>query len=189
MLNLSFKNFKGIPIFLELAPEGLLSASKINTNVAVPGNPSPDINVKTLFVKNLSFSSTKQTLEQHFGHLNGFVSAKVCHRPDPKNPKEILMLGFGFVEFTSNALALKAMDVMQVDTLIIRYLNFNFSRGQLWMVEDCKSTYQTAIRRIPSIVPGARDCLSKMSLLRHRNRKFLSFSGTIEIYCKKITDL
>lgn len=53
----------------------------------------------SIFVKNLNFSTTSDTLKQHFSPIEGFLLAQVKTKPDPKNKNRTLSMGFGFVEF------------------------------------------------------------------------------------------
>ncbi|SGZ41756.1 related to Multiple RNA-binding domain-containing protein 1 [Hanseniaspora guilliermondii] len=53
----------------------------------------------SIFVKNLNFSTSSETLKQHFSPVEGFLLAQVKTKPDPKNKNRTLSMGFGFVEF------------------------------------------------------------------------------------------
>ena len=66
----------------------------------------------TLFVRNLSFNTTSEGLTKVFKPLEGFMSARVNTKTDPKKPGQILSMGFGFLEFRSKAAAANAMKVM-----------------------------------------------------------------------------
>ncbi|OJD26505.1 hypothetical protein ACJ73_02117 [Blastomyces percursus] len=67
----------------------------------------------TLFVRNLNFSTTNARLTEVFQPLDGFLSARVKTKTDPKRPGETLSMGFGFVEFRSSAQARAALTTMQ----------------------------------------------------------------------------
>ncbi|KAL3463362.1 hypothetical protein BJX64DRAFT_287386 [Aspergillus heterothallicus] len=136
------KAFKGLAyrklgdsiLFLEKAPKDLFDA-----NVS-PQKPLPEakavsqgfstadtfaaeeegeqnIVTATLFVKNLNFSTTNKSLVEAFRPLDGFISARIKTKPDPKNPGQTLSMGFGFVDFKSNAQAQAALAVMNGYTL------------------------------------------------------------------------
>lgn len=66
----------------------------------------------TLFVRNLNFSTTTARLSEVFGSLEGFLSATVKTKTDPKRPGETLSMGFGFVEFRTKEQAQAALAVM-----------------------------------------------------------------------------
>jgi len=79
----------------------------------------------TLFVRNLNFSTTSARLTEVFKPLDGFMSARVNTKTDPKKPGQVLSMGFGFLEFRSKAqaqAALAAMDGYNLDNhkLIIK---------------------------------------------------------------------
>ncbi|KAL2809254.1 hypothetical protein BJX63DRAFT_424009 [Aspergillus granulosus] len=135
------KAFKGLAyrklgdsiLFLEKAPKDLFDAnvspqkplpeakavsqgfSTADTFAAEEGEEN--IVTATLFVKNLNFSTTNQSLAEAFRPLDGFVSARIKTKPDPKNPGQTLSMGFGFVDFKSNAQAQAALAVMNGYTL------------------------------------------------------------------------
>jgi len=66
----------------------------------------------TLFVRNLNFTTTGAVLTDAFKPLNGFLSARVNTRTDPKKPGQVLSMGFGFIEFRTKAQALAALAAM-----------------------------------------------------------------------------
>jgi multiple RNA-binding domain-containing protein 1 len=66
----------------------------------------------TLFVRNLNFATTSKRLTEVFQPLEGFLSAKVKTKQDPKRPGEALSMGFGFVEFRTKEQAQAALAVM-----------------------------------------------------------------------------
>ncbi|OBA23024.1 RNA-binding domain-containing protein [Metschnikowia bicuspidata var. bicuspidata NRRL YB-4993] len=53
----------------------------------------------SIFVKNLSFSTTTALLAAFFEKMPGFAVALVKTKPDPKNAGGVLSMGFGFAEF------------------------------------------------------------------------------------------
>ncbi|KAL9480052.1 hypothetical protein ACSS6W_004838 [Trichoderma asperelloides] len=72
----------------------------------------------SLFVRNLNFATTTNRLAEAFEPLDGFVSARVKTKIDPKKPGQTLSMGFGFVEFRSKSqaqVALKTMDGYVLD--------------------------------------------------------------------------
>ncbi|PTB40590.1 uncharacterized protein TrAFT101_005766 [Trichoderma asperellum] len=72
----------------------------------------------SLFVRNLNFATTTNRLAEAFEPLDGFVSARVKTKIDPKKPGQTLSMGFGFVEFRSKSqaqAALKTMDGYVLD--------------------------------------------------------------------------
>ncbi|KAK2801250.1 Multiple RNA-binding domain-containing protein 1 [Emmonsiellopsis sp. PD_5] len=134
------KAFKGLAyrklgdsiLFLERAPKDLFDGKATVTAlpVAAPSAVSQKfstsdtfkageadeaeapLETSTLFVRNLNFSTTNAGLAEVFQPLDGFLSAKVKTKPDPKRPGQTLSMGFGFVEFRSSAQARAALATM-----------------------------------------------------------------------------
>lgn len=141
--SLAYRKFKDSVLFLEKAPKSLLNSLKSQAAVeevhaATSQGAKPlaqdllegdamqqTVNTSTLFVRNLSFSSTNERLREVFEPLDGFMSAKIKMKPDPKKPGQYLSMGFGFLEFRSKEqaeVALAAMDGYKLDghELLIR---------------------------------------------------------------------
>lgn len=141
--NLAYRKFKDSILFLEKAPKNLfhdahgLRDSRIDepakSQIARPSatqlleskDALESANTSTLFVRNLNFSTTTDRLREVFQPLEGFMSAKVKTKPDPKKPGQLLSMGFGFLEFHSKSnaqAALAAMDGHKLDghELLIR---------------------------------------------------------------------
>ena len=123
--NLAYSRFKDSLLFLEKAPKdifrpwqppltgsdahtGKLSSSELFQNQGVMSSPE----TSTLFVRNLNFSTTTQRLHEAFEALDGFRSARVKTKIDPKSPGRFLSMGFGFLEFESKRQATAAMGAM-----------------------------------------------------------------------------
>lgn len=71
----------------------------------------------SLFVKNLSFSTASPKLQDLFKPLEGYISARVKTKPDPKHPGQTLSMGYGFVEFKTKQYAEAAQKAMNGYTL------------------------------------------------------------------------
>jgi multiple RNA-binding domain-containing protein 1 len=85
----------------------------------------------TLFIKNLSFSTTTERLNQVFRNLPSFSFARVQTKPDPKRPGGTLSMGYGFVGFKDVEAAKKAMKSMQGFALDGHALSIKFAgRGR-----------------------------------------------------------
>ncbi|EEH38012.2 multiple RNA-binding domain-containing protein [Paracoccidioides lutzii Pb01] len=134
------KAFKGLAyrklgdsiLFLERAPKDLfdekaiavnavLSAPKVvsqtfSTSDTFKASEADEnetlLETSTLFVRNLNFSTTNVRLAEVFQPLDGFLSARVKTKPNPKRPGETLSMGFGFVEFRTSAQARAALATM-----------------------------------------------------------------------------
>lgn len=131
--SLAYRRMKDSVLYLERAPRNLFATQASSTDqshsadprisvVADPKlsaadlleleNTKGDVDTTTLFVRNLNFSTTSQKLTELFKPLDGFMSARVNTKTDAKKPGQVLSMGFGFVEFRSNAQAQAAMQAM-----------------------------------------------------------------------------
>ncbi|KAL8658043.1 MAG: hypothetical protein Q9226_001332 [Calogaya cf. arnoldii] len=140
---LAYRKFRDSVLFLEKAPkdlftgqtvtsaEGNVSNSRVRSAKHSTGEllestqPQQSVNTSTLFVRNLNFSTTSERLREVFQPLDGFLSARVKTKPDPKNIGHVLSMGFGFLEFKTKEqaqAALAAMDGHNLDNheLLIR---------------------------------------------------------------------
>ncbi|KAI0753331.1 hypothetical protein C8Q80DRAFT_507618 [Daedaleopsis nitida] len=83
------------------------------------GSEEPSLSAgTTLFVKNLSFSTTAEKLTQVVRHLPGYAFARIQTKPDPARPGARLSMGYGFVGFKTPDSArrgLKSMDGLVLD--------------------------------------------------------------------------
>lgn len=127
---LAYRKFKDSVLFLEKAPkaifpEGVKSslvktqnmpsgeAAKISGTDLLQEEPAEEtMGTSTLFVRNLSFATSNERFHDIFKVLDGFVSARVKTKTDPKKPGQILSMGFGFLEFRTPAQAQAALASM-----------------------------------------------------------------------------
>lgn len=136
--SLAYRRMKDSVLFLEKAPKNLFTGASSSATGAA-SNPSGDkttnqkvsaadllereantelVDTTTLFVRNLNFTTTSDRLTEVFKPLDGFMSARVNTKTDPKKPGQVLSMGFGFLEFKTKAqaqAALKAMDGYTLD--------------------------------------------------------------------------
>ena len=131
--SLAYRKFKDSVLFLEKAPKAIFSGKKVGSNSAgvegqlriatVDKKPSTtdildivtslgSLDTSTLFVRNLNFTTTTDRLQEVFRPLDGFMSARVKTKPDPKKPGGILSMGFGFLEFRTKQQAQAALGAM-----------------------------------------------------------------------------
>lgn len=87
---------------------------KTSTSLLEAGSVDESADTATLFVKNLNFSTNEETLCNIFQNVDGFRSARIKYKNDPKNPGKKLSMGFGFVEFNNKDAAMKALKTLQV---------------------------------------------------------------------------
>lgn len=128
---LAYRRIENSVLFLERAPKNLFSSDPTLTPAAAKDDRRPTgvqkvsvtellerddekdrLETSSLFVKNLDFKTTTEQLAETFRPLDGFVSARVKSKVDPKKPGQMLSMGFGFVEFRSKEQAQAALKVM-----------------------------------------------------------------------------
>jgi multiple RNA-binding domain-containing protein 1 len=122
---LAYSKFKGVPLYLEWAPEGTFLNDYDPNQVAAKKNDltkkiaaTPEIEelppAATIFVKNLNFETTDEVLKAAFEGLNGLRSARISKKSNPKYPGQKMSMGFGFLEFQTKEDAMKCIKTMQV---------------------------------------------------------------------------
>jgi len=121
--NLAYSKFKHIPLFLEWAPINILSGEvqtsvkkeeeeKIASDASDEEDDATDGN--TLFVKNLNFDTTEESLKEKFCSCGKVKSATIAKKKDPKKPGSFLSMGYGFVEYKKAESADKALRMLQL---------------------------------------------------------------------------
>lgn len=100
---LAYKRYKRVPIYLEFAPENCVKPAS-TSDEAPQGLPLVEDSVEdnslklhTLYIKNLNFDTTEESLRKHFIKLLGKDTVKHATIPTKVGSKD-LSLGFGFVE-------------------------------------------------------------------------------------------
>ncbi|XP_069705771.1 probable RNA-binding protein 19 [Periplaneta americana] len=76
--------------------------------------PEPET---TLFMKNLNFSTEKEDIMEHFKKCGPIHEVTVAKKKDPKNPGQLLSMGYGFIQFKRKASADKALKTLQQSVL------------------------------------------------------------------------
>ncbi|KAI9806432.1 MAG: Multiple RNA-binding domain-containing protein 1 [Piccolia ochrophora] len=126
----AYRRFKESILFLEKAPKNLFVMEHVGNTIesssilARESKPEPGESAHghleqdaspsgTIFVKNLNFSTSSNRLAEVFRPLEGFLSARVKTKPDPKISGQTLSMGFGFVEFRTRDSAKNALLAMQ----------------------------------------------------------------------------
>ncbi|KAG9354463.1 hypothetical protein JZ751_001173 [Albula glossodonta] len=126
---LAYTKFQHIPLYLEWAPMGVFSAplpSKADSPTAETG-PVPEsqntatddeqssdeesVPGSTLFIKNLNFSTTEETLQEVFAKCGSVNSCTISKKKDKAGA--LLSMGFGFVAYKSPKAAQKALRQLQ----------------------------------------------------------------------------
>jgi multiple RNA-binding domain-containing protein 1 len=176
---LAYRRFKDGILFLEKGPKGLFSGKISTTTLSLfPGillsagkdvKPSAsdlkdtttaqttdDNDITTLFVRNLSFSTTSDGFTAAFSHIPGFLWAKIKLKPDPKREGGTLSMGFGFVGFSTPEQARNAIAAMDGHTLdghkllikVAHRTNNDDRRKSKKIKEDAKRT-KIIIKNLP----------------------------------------
>lgn len=137
-------------IYLEKAPLGMFSskvegrdATAASADVVTIAEQSAGASLEedeptlslgsTLFVKNLSFSTSTERLAEMFCNLPSFSFARIQTKPDPKRPARSgqsegrLSMGYGFVGFKDVEGARKALKSMQGFVLDGHALHLKFA--------------------------------------------------------------
>ncbi|CAG9561814.1 unnamed protein product [Danaus chrysippus] len=172
---LAYSQYKSAPLYLEWAPENVfVKDAKIET---APDKETSDVNkteaesseetsVKepetkiveetpdeqpendtTLFVKNLNFKTTEETLKSHFSTCGKLHSVIIARKKDPKNQTQLLSMGYGFVQYIKKTHALEALKVLQGSTLDGKTLELKRSeRGNITEVKTSKKTSKDTIQ-------------------------------------------
>ena len=126
--HLSYYDLDGEPLYLEFAPEGLISPESKESNNKFENKEIIDINEdeeekkdddinlvegqgKILFVKNLDFSTNEKQLKKFF-EKKDYIVKKVEIAKHLKEGKNVSS-GFGFVELKDEKMVLKAMKNLQ----------------------------------------------------------------------------
>jgi multiple RNA-binding domain-containing protein 1 len=125
---LAYRKMKDSILYLEKAPKDLFkegvqaplvsqnpssqpATSKLSAADLLNEASEPEvIETATLFVRNLNFSTTTERLKEVFSPLEGFQSARVKTKVNPK--RGVLSMGFGFLEFKNAAAAASALRAM-----------------------------------------------------------------------------
>ncbi|KAL5016171.1 hypothetical protein ScPMuIL_005760 [Solemya velum] len=124
---LAYTKFKHVPLYLEWAP------MEIFTKAAEEVDQTPDQTQEesmkteekessseeeselgsTIFVKNLNFDTTEDSLKEHFRKCGKIQVVTISKKKDVKNPGQLLSMGYGFVEFRQKTSADKAVRELQ----------------------------------------------------------------------------
>ncbi|KAK3336946.1 hypothetical protein B0T19DRAFT_437650 [Cercophora scortea] len=147
----AYSRFKESVLFLEKGPKGLFvdnvapsddrpaGIQKVSVAELLERDDAEDqLETSSLFVRNLNFATTTEGLVEAFKPLDGFVSAKVKTKTDPKKPGQILSMGFGFCAFKTKEQAQAALKVMDGYVLDAHKLSVKASHKGLDAAEERK---------------------------------------------------
>lgn len=77
------------------------------------GDVSENAEGTTVFVKNLNFETSEETLKEAFSKIGPLLTATIAKKKDPKKPGNLLSMGYGFVEYKKRSDALRAITELQ----------------------------------------------------------------------------
>lgn len=193
---IAYKRFKSGILYLEKAPVGLLTPQKAGEKVlkqapivgkTVDAAVNPNANIAssaveaqdeavdraTLYVKNLSFSTTDERLSSAFHGLSDFAFARIQTKPDPRRPGARLSMGYGFVGFKSvpaAQTAQKAMDgkVLDGHTLVITFARRNAETSTTASSLSSSGSTKILIKNLPfeATKKDIRDLFSSQGQLK-----------------------
>ena len=143
---LAYTKVKGSVLFLEKAPRNLFTAGNPRVNETVAKVPATDLknqggeqaagDSSTLFVRNLSFSTTTARLRETFEPIEGLLSAKVKTKSDPQKTGHFLSMGFGFLQYRTKQQAQAALSAMDGYELDGHRLQVRFSQKVISAAEE-----------------------------------------------------
>ncbi|CAL8347969.1 unnamed protein product [Lota lota] len=129
-MKLAYSKFHHIPLYLEWAPGGVFTTALPAPGVSTSTTPASqgDVAMKqeeeeeeeeeeerapgsTLFIKNLNFSTTEETLQETFSKCGKVTSCTVSKKKDKTG--KMLSMGYGFVQYQKPESAQKAMRLLQ----------------------------------------------------------------------------
>lgn len=129
---LAYSKFKHLPLYLEWAPEDTfincdenLTSKSGNDSVICEKSeelynsdnglqPEPDT---TLFIKNLNFETTEDSIRQHFKECGKIANVTVARKKDPNKPGLLLSMGYGFIQFYHQRSVNNALKTLQQSSL------------------------------------------------------------------------
>ncbi|KAI8455906.1 multiple RNA-binding domain-containing protein 1, partial [Phakopsora pachyrhizi] len=156
--SLAYKRIGNSVIYLEKAPKGLWKAGKVDNHdsqlslqhkseIERTENTAEDQGEagSTLFVKNLSFSTTSELLSTYFKRFPGYLFCRIQTKSNPKNPINRLSMGFGFIGFKTVDQAQHALKVMQGTLVEGHALELKFANQNIGEIpEDHRSGNSTS---------------------------------------------
>eukprot|EP00039_Didymoeca_costata_P013685 m.212073 g.212073 ORF g.212073 m.212073 type:complete len:869 (+) comp15847_c0_seq1:210-2816(+) len=125
--HLAYKKHKNVPLYLEWAPHGVfdvnaapLTNSDVKKEIIKSEDDEDDDDdddesndLTTVFVKNLNFDTTEESLKALFERNSPIRSVKIAKKSDTKRKGHLLSMGFAFVEFSTKEQAMKVIKELQ----------------------------------------------------------------------------
>lgn len=169
---LAYTKFQHVPLYLEWAPTEALkpincdkTAVEKNVDKSKVSDDDDDEEEEesgepgsTLFVKNLNFDTTDESLKQKFEKCGKLKAAYIAKKKDLKNPGKFLSMGYGFVEYIKKQSADKALKTLQHTDLDGHHLELKISNRatiqpttgkRKKQAEKKVKTYKILVRNVP----------------------------------------
>ncbi|CAJ1068825.1 probable RNA-binding protein 19 [Xyrichtys novacula] len=120
---LAYSKFQHVPLYLEWAPVGVFVTGKpepaTHEKKEVEGKENEEEEEEeeesapgsTLFIKNLNFSTTEETLQETFSKCGKVKSCSISKKKDKTG--KLLSMGYGFVQYQTAEAAQKALRQLQ----------------------------------------------------------------------------
>uniref|UniRef100_A0A8D3CSM1 Probable RNA-binding protein 19 n=1 Tax=Scophthalmus maximus TaxID=52904 RepID=A0A8D3CSM1_SCOMX len=135
---LAYSKFHHVPLYLEWAPVGVFVAAKLepvlDKEEAVKEEKEEEEDEdeeeesapgSTLFIKNLNFSTTEETLQETFSKCGKITSCTISKKKDKTG--KLLSMGYGFVQYQMAEAAQKALRQLQHCTVDDHQLELKIS--------------------------------------------------------------
>lgn len=119
---LAYSKFHHIPLYLEWAPVGVFKAKPeqeeelkeekvMEQEEDDEEEEAENVPGSTLFIKNLNFSTTEETLQEKFSKCGKILSCTISKKKDKTG--KLLSMGYGFVQYETAEAAQKALRQLQ----------------------------------------------------------------------------
>uniref|UniRef100_A0A7N9B1F4 Probable RNA-binding protein 19 n=1 Tax=Mastacembelus armatus TaxID=205130 RepID=A0A7N9B1F4_9TELE len=127
---LAYSKFHHVPLYLEWAPVGVFVAAKPEPEKEEDEEEEEEEEEEsapgsTLFIKNLNFSTTEETLQETFSKCGKVKSCTISKKKDKKG--QLLSMGYGFVDYQTAEAAQKALRQLQHCTVDDHQLELKIS--------------------------------------------------------------
>lgn len=131
---LAYSKFHHVPLYLEWAPVGVFSVKPQPEKQLVEDEKDKhrdedaeeeSVAGSTLFIKNLNFCTTEDTLQETFSKCGKIVSCTISKKKDKTG--KLLSMGYGFVQYQTAEAAQKALRQLQHRSLDDHQLELKIS--------------------------------------------------------------
>jgi len=189
---LAFARYKHVPLYLEWAPDTVFVEAKVNSHSGDSLKEADkvvadedEIEICSVFVKNLNFSTTDAGLKAAFASCKGLRSAKVMRKKSAKVANaaaqtEGLSMGYGFLEFESATHAKEAIKRKQNVMVDGHALNLQASQRSA-SKSNREGTAKQGDKSKPGTLSSPRICVRNLAFeaTGKELRKLFGVYGTV----------